>query len=119
MAETLNSYLLAVRNAHMLFQQAQLPRPSIDLDVKQYNLALSRFMRVREAYDGSLNASWPPATLTAWRALREKLWAVHLNFWRIDPLMAGIYKSQKNSPALQAQMIALEPDLVQLEKDIA
>jgi hypothetical protein len=119
LAETLNEYLLAVRNVQMRFQQAEVPRASIDIDVKRYNLALRRFMRVREAYDGSLSASWPPVVLPAWRALREKLWAVHLNFWRIDPLMAGIYKSQKTGAAVQAQMTALEPDLVQLEKDIA
>jgi hypothetical protein len=119
LAETLNGYLLAVRNVHMLFQQSQVPRPSIDANVKSYNAALRRFMRVREAYDGSLSASWPPAVLPAWRSLRENLWAVHLNFWRIDPLMAGIYKSQKTGTAVQAQMTALEPDLVQLEKDIA
>jgi Trypsin-like peptidase domain len=119
LAETLNDYLLAVRNVHMLFQQSQVPRPLIDTDVKRYNLALRRFMRVREAYDGSLNASWPPVVLPAWRGLREKLWAVHQNFWRIDPLMAGIYKSQKTSPAVKEQMAALEPELLQLEKDIA
>lgn len=119
LAETLNAYLLAVRDVQVLFQQSQVPRPSIDANVKSYNVALTRFMRVREAYDGSLSASWPPAVLPAWRSLREKIWAVHLNFWRIDPLMAGIYKSQKTGAAVQAQMIALEPDLVQMEKDIA
>ena len=119
LAETLNEYLLAVRNVHMLFQQSEVPRASIDNYMKRYNAALNRFMRVREAYDGSLSASWPAMVLPAWRGLRENLWAVHLNFWRSNLLMAGIYKSQKTSAAVQAQMSALEPDLVQLEKDIA
>jgi hypothetical protein len=119
LAETLNDYLLAVRNVHMLFQQAEVPRASIDAYMKSYNAALNRFMRIREAYDGSLSASWPALVLPAWRRLRENLWAVHLNFWRSNSSMAGIYKSQKTGPAVQAQMAALEPDLVQLEKDIA
>ena len=119
LAETLNEYLLAVRNVRMLFQRGEMPRASIDAYMQRYNVALNRFMRVREAYDGSLSASWPAVVLPAWRGLRENLWAVHLNFWRSNSLMAAIYKSQKTSAAMQAQMSALEPDLVQLEKDIA
>jgi Trypsin-like peptidase domain len=119
LAETLNQYLLAVRNVHMALQQRQVARPTLDDFVQRYNVALRRFLRVRDAYDGSLNRYWPPPVLPAWQGLREKLWAVHQNFWRIDPLMAEIYKNQRTSADVRTLMAALEPDLVRLEGEIA
>ncbi|MDO8249951.1 MAG: serine protease [Rhodoferax sp.] len=119
LAETLNQYLLVLRNMHMLLQQRQVARPTLDDYMQRYNAALRRFLRVREAYDGSLNRYWPPPVGLAWQSLRETLWAVHQNFWRINPLMADIYKSQQSSVEVRAQMASLEPGLVRLESDIA
>ncbi len=120
LAETLNGYLLAVRNVHMLLQQRQVARAQLDDFIQQrYNVALRRFLRVRDAYDGSLNRFWPPNVLPAWQALRQELWAVHQHFWRIDPLMPEIYKNQQTSAEVRALMTSLEPDLVRLEQEIA
>jgi hypothetical protein len=119
LAETLNQYLLVLRNIHMLLRQRQIARPTLDDYMQRYNAALRRFLRVREAYDGSLNRNWPTPVWPAWRDLRENLWAVHQNFWRINPLMADIYQSQQSSAEGRAQMASLEPDLVRLEFDIA
>ena len=119
LAETLNQYLLVLRNVHMLLQQRQVARPTLDDYMQRYNLALRRFLRVREAYDGSLNRYWPPPVSLAWRSLRETLWTLHQNFWRINPLMEDIYKSQQSSDGVRAQMASLEPGLVRLESDIA
>jgi hypothetical protein len=119
LAETLDQYLLALRNVHMLLQQQQVDRPRLTSFSDRYNAALRRFMRVRDAYDGSLSRAWPPPVLPAWRALRDELWAVHLNFWRINPQMEDIFRAQRSTPEVRAQMAALEPELQRLEKDIA
>jgi len=119
LAETLNQYLLALRNVHMLLQQNQVDRPRLTNFSDRYNAALRRFMRVREAYDGSLSRAWPPQVLPAWRTLREELWSVHLNFWRINPKMEEIFRAQRSTPEVRAQMVALEPELQRLETDIA
>jgi hypothetical protein len=118
-AETLNQYLLAVNNTTMLLQQRQVARPTLDDYIARYNAALRRFLRVRDAYDGSLARSWPAPVLPAWGSLRDELWAVHQTFWGIDPQMADVYKREQTTPELRAQMTALEPDLKHLEKDIA
>lgn len=117
--ETLNGYQLALRNMHMLLQQQQIPRPRLDEFMKRYNAALGRFLRVRETYDGSLATQWPAPVLPAWRALRDELWSVHQTFWRLNMQMEEIYRSQHGSPELSAQMIALEPELLRLEVEIA
>lgn len=119
LAETLNGYLLVLNNAWMLLQQETIARPTLTDYVERYNVALRRFLRAREAHDGSLARHWPAAVLPAWRALRDELWAVHLNFWRIDPQMAAIFTKQRTSPALRAQLAELAPELQRLEKDIA
>jgi hypothetical protein len=119
LAETLNQYLLALRNVHMLLQQNQVQRPRLTSYSDRYNAALRRFMRARDAYDGSLSRHWPPPVLPAWRSLREALWSVHLNFWRINPRMEEIFRQQSSPPEVREQMRALEPGLQQLEKDIA
>jgi hypothetical protein len=118
-AETLDQYLLTLRNVHMLLQQRQVDRPRLTDFSDRYNSAIRRFMRVRDAYDGSLGRDWPPEVLPAWRRLREQLWAVHLNFWRINPQMEQIFREQRAPPDVQEQMTALEPALQQLEHDIA
>jgi len=117
--ETLNEYQLALRNMHMLLQQRQIPRPRLDEFMKRYNTSLGRFLRVRETYDGSLATHWPAPVLPAWRALRDELWSVHQTFWRLNVQMEEIYHSQHGSPELGAQMIALEPELLRLEVEIA
>lgn len=118
-AETLNQYLLALNNTAMLLRQRQVARATLDDYIARYNIALRRFLRVRNAYDGSLARSWPPPVLPAWGSLRDGLWAVHQTFWGIDPQMADVYTRQQTSPELRAQMTALEPDLKRLEKGIA
>lgn len=119
LAETLNQYLLALRNVHMLLQRDQVPRPTLDDYSQRYNLALRRFLRVREAYDGSLAQLWPPPVLPSWRQLREALWAVHLNFWRANARMTEIYQSQRSPADVRRQMAELEPELLRLEGEIA
>jgi hypothetical protein len=118
-SETLNQYLLVLRNIHMLLQQNQIARPTLDDYMKRYNASLNRFLRVREAYDGSLNQYWPATVLPAWQVMRASLWRVHQNFWRINPMMADIYKRQQTSAEVRGQMATLEPELVRLEFDIA
>jgi len=119
LAETLDQYLLALRNVHMLLQQNRIDRPRLTSFTDRYNAALRRFMRVRHAYDGSLSRAWPAQVLPAWRSLREELWAVHVNFWRINPQMEEIFRAQRSPPEVGAQMMALEPDLHRLETHIA
>jgi hypothetical protein len=119
LAETLNQYLTALRNVHMLLQREQVARPTLDEFVKSYNAAVTRFLLVREKHDGSLAQDWPPSILPAWRTLREQLWAIHLNFWRSNPEMDEVYRQQRTNAKLRAQMLALEPDLQRLEQDMA
>lgn len=119
LAETLNQYLLALRDVHLLLQQRQIARPALDDHSQRYNAALRRFMRVREAYDGTLASHGPAAVLPAWRLLRDALWAVHLNFWRINAHMTEIYTSQRSSAEVRAAMAAMEAELVRLEEGIA
>lgn len=118
-AETLNQYLLVVNNVHMLLQFNQVARPTLDDYMKRYNTALNRFLRVREAHDGSLNTYWPPNVLPAWQVLRTSLWEVHRNFWRINPLLETIYKNQQTTAEVRKQMVALTPELDRLELDMA
>ena len=118
LAETLNGYLLALRNVHGLLSMKQVQRPTLDTYLQRYNAVLRRFLRVRNAYDGSLAASWPTAVLSMWGALRQELWAAHLNFWRINPQMAEVYTQQRSTEDVRAQMAALEPALLQLDADI-
>lgn len=117
-AETLNQYLLSLRNVHMLLQMPQVARPTLKDYLDRYNGALNRFLRVREAYDGSFATEWPPTVLPAWRQLRDALWALHLNFWRMNPQMSAVYTNQKTPPELRAQLQALEPELQSLEAGI-
>jgi hypothetical protein len=119
LAETLNQYLLALRNVHMLLGQAQVARPTLDDYAQRYNAALRRFLRAREAHDGSLSRHWPPDVLSNWRTLREAVWSAHQNFWRINPQMAEIYTRQRSNEAVRGQMAAMEPHLLRLETEIA
>lgn len=120
LAETLDKYLLAVRDVHRLLQLQDIPRPTLTDYVANYNAAIGHFMTARRAHDGTLATFWPPTVLPAWAALRDELWALHLNFWNIDPaLMAKIFKSQHTTPEMQARLKAFEPDLVRLETDSA
>ena len=118
LAETLNGYLLALRNVHGLLLGRQVQRPTLDAYMQRYNTFVRRFLRVRNAYDGSLAVLWPAPVLPAWSALRQALWAVHLTFWRINPQMGEIYAKQLSTDDVRAQMAALEPGLVQLDADI-
>ena len=118
-AETLNQYLLALRNVHGLLQMPRIARQTLDDYTSRYNAALRRFLRVREAYDGSLARHWTAPVLPAWRGLRDSLWGVHQNFWRINPQMEDVFRNQRSNDEVRAQMQALEPELVRLEKDIA
>ncbi|MCE4553844.1 serine protease [Pelomonas cellulosilytica] len=118
LAETLNQYLLALNNAWMLLQQPTVARATMDDFVGRYNVALRRFLRVRESHDGALARHWPAPVLPAWRTLREGLWVVHQHFWRLDAQMREIYTNQATTPVVRADMAALAPDLQRLEADI-
>lgn len=119
LAETLNGYLLVLNNVWMLLQQPTVSRSTLTDYVARYNVALRRFLRAREAHDGSLARHWPQPVLPAWRVLREQLWSVHLHFWRIDSQMAAIYTAQRTSPELRAQLAERAPELQRLEQDTA
>lgn len=119
LSETLNQYLFALRNVHMLLQRVEIARPTLDDYVNSYNSAIARFQRVKEIHDGSLAQDWPAPVLVAWRRLREQLWALHLNFWRNNAQMDETYRRQQSSAELRGQMQALEPELQRLERDMA
>lgn len=119
LAETLDQYYLALRNVHMLLQLDQVQRLQLTRFVERYNAAVNRFTRVKTSHDGSLIRSWPAPVLPAWQGMRDKLWRVHLNFWRINPRMGQIFQEQSSPPDVREHMRALEPELDQLEKDIA
>lgn len=56
-----------------------MARPTLDDYQQHHKAALGCFVRVRGAYDGSLDRYWPPPVGLAWQSLRETLWAVHQN----------------------------------------
>lgn len=119
LAETLNRYLFAVRNAHGLLLQPKVARATYADYVASYNRALGRFRDARDKYDAALAQHWPPAVLPAWQRLREELWAVHLRFWETNADARTIYESQAVPPAVVARMKDLEPALQALQGDIA
>jgi hypothetical protein len=118
-AETLNSYLLAVNNVQSLLTGTQVARPTVETYTKQYNEAINRFIGMREKHDGSLVVLWPAAVWPAWQALRDRLWNVHLTFWRINPRMPEIFKAQQTTPEVRQQMLDLQPALGELEREMA
>lgn len=118
LAELLNEYQLAVRNVHMLLQQAQIARPTLDSYMARYNAALQRYLLRRDVHDASLQKHWPPPVLPAWDALRAQLMDVHRRFWPVNELMPEIYRRQRGNAEVQQMMQALEPELLRLEGDI-
>jgi len=118
-AETLNGYLLAVNNVQSLLAGSEVARPTLAAYAKTYNEAVDRFVRAREKHDGSLVASWPPPVWPAWQALRQRLWSVHLNFWRLNARMPEIFKAQQSPPDVRQQMRDLQPALGELETEMA
>lgn len=118
LAETLNQYLFAVRNAQALLLQPSVATASFADVVARYNLAIRRFAAARDRHDGALARRWPPAVLPAWQRLRDDLWAVHLRFWQVNEVAAIIVRDHRVPPAVAADMRALEPALQQLQRDI-
>jgi hypothetical protein len=116
LAEMLNRYLFAVRNAHGLLLQTRVARVTFAEYVDRYNQAIRRFSDTREKYDGTLAKFWPTDTLQEWMRLRETLWAVHLNFWSVNNDATEIARLQQVPPRVVQRMNALEPDLQRMEE---
>jgi hypothetical protein len=120
LTETLNAYLFGVRDIHALLKQDIVPRPTFARLVDSYSRSVDRFKAARDKYDGTLKANWPEDVLPEWSALRERLWKIHLVFFRLNGESAtAITRTEHSPPAVRAQMAALEPELVALESDIA
>lgn len=119
LAETLNQYLFNLRNVHALLQQRVVARATFEKDVRAYNASVDRFRDARDKYDGTLRRDWPPEVAPMWSTLREQLWAIHLNFWRVNPHAREIFESERTPAVVREQMKALEPELAALESAIA
>lgn len=119
LAETLNLYLFGLRDLHALLQQRVVARKSFEEFVAKYNGGLNRFRDARDKYDGTLRRHWPEAVAPSWSALRERLWAVHLNFWRVNPQAREIYETERTPMTVREQMNAIEPEMAALENAIA
>lgn len=118
LAETLNQYLFAARNAHGLLLQPHVARSTFADYVERYNRAIRRFRDARDKYDGALAQRWPAEVLQDWQALRELLWQVHLDFWRVNNDAATIVRDERTPPTVVERLRTLEPALQQLQDDI-
>ena len=57
--------------------------------------------------------------MTEWTALRDALWKIHLVFFALNGDTAkAITATERSPPSVQAQMAALNPDLVALQASI-
>lgn len=115
LAETLNRYLFAVRDVQSLLQQPVVARATFTEQVGAYNAAVQRFRDARDKYDGTLRRHWPPTVVASWATLRDQLWDVHLNFYRLNAQNPRTFQSERTTPDLRARMQELEPALVALE----
>jgi hypothetical protein len=119
LAETLNRYLFGLRDVHALLQQPVVARATFAEKAAAYNAAIERFRNARDKYDGTLQRDWPPDVLPQWSALRDRLWAVHLNFFRLNDRTREIAETERTPAAVRDQMKALEPEVAALEGAIA
>ena len=120
LTETLNGYLLGVRDLHILLTQDVVPRPTFAQLVERYSRSVGRFEAARDKYDGTLQRDWPDDVLPQWSALRARLWKIHMVFFHLNgDTTATITRTEHSPPAVRAQMAALEPELTMLQDDIA
>ncbi len=119
LSETLNLYLFGVSNLQKLLLRPKVPRPLFVDFANKYSTAVDRFSLARERHDATLKTHWPAGMLEQWQVLRDQLWQVHQTFWKLnDADTQAIFDQQKASPAVQQSMLALEPELVQLQASI-
>jgi len=120
LTETLNGYLFAVRDLHVLLGQEIVPRSTFAGMVQRYSGAVDRFKTARDKYDGTLQRDWPAGMLPEWQALRERLWQIHMVFFGLNgETAAKITRTERSPPPVRQQMAALEPELATLQNDIA
>lgn len=116
LSETLNLYLFSVRNLQGLLLQPAVPQRLFFDFSRDYNTAINRFRDARDRYDGTLRRDWPAPVLPMWVALRDRLWATHQVFWKLNEGDAkAIFDTKKAPPAVQARMQALAPELDALQ----
>jgi len=119
LAEMLNQYLFKLRDVHGLLQQRVVARQTFEQAVAQYNTAIERYRDARDKYDGTLRRHWHDDVAPAWSTLRDSLWAVHLNFWRVNVHAREIFETERTPTVVREQMKVLEPELAALEGAIA
>jgi hypothetical protein len=121
LAETLNQYLFSVRNLQGVLLQPEIARRLYFDVARDYNTAvMKRYMPARERHDGALRRYWPEAVFMQWQALRDLLWRIHENFLAFNEGDSKfIFDNGRAPEAVQKRMRALEPDLRQLQTDIA
>lgn len=120
LTETLNAYLFAVRDLNAVLRQEIVPRPTFAQMVQRYSGAVDRFKSARDKYDGTLQRYWPADMLPEWQTLRDRLWKIHMQFYRLnDQSTTTITRTERSPPPVRQQMAALEPELVALQSDIA
>jgi hypothetical protein len=118
LSETLGQYLFGVRNLQRLLSQDSVPRRRFVAFADEYNAAVNRFRDARTRHDGTLDRHWPPSVLQQWLELREQLWQVHQNFWRMNEDSQAIFDSQRVPASVQQRMHGLDAELSQLEAGI-
>ena len=119
LSETLNLYLFSVRNLHGLLQQPAVPQKLFFDFSRDYNTAINRFRDARDRYDGALSRHWPPNVLPMWAAVRDRLWAVHEVFWKLNAGDARtIFETKSSPPEVQARMRSLSSELDTLQSGI-
>jgi hypothetical protein len=120
LTETLNDYLFAVRDLHVVLGQEVVPRPTFAGMVQRYSGAVDRFKTARDKYDGTLQRNWRAGTFQEWQALRERLWTIHMQFFGLNGERAAtITRTERSPPPVRQQMAALEPELAALQQEIA
>lgn len=120
LAETLNRYLFAVRNLHGQLLQPFIPKQRLHQFGDEYSAAVKRFILARDRHDGTLDRHWPAAVLTQWQGLRAALWSVHEPFYALNQGdLQKIYERESAPPEIRARLLAMEPALVALQRDIA
>jgi len=120
LAETLNGYLLAVRNLHGQLLQPFVPKERMHAFANDYSKAVGRFLTARDRHDGTLVRYWPQPVMTLWQSLRAQLWSVHEPFFQMNQGdLQRVYDRQSAPPDIRARLVAMEPSLVALQRDIA
>ena len=119
LAEMLNQYLFKVRDSQRVLREPAVLNAEFRRTVGEYNEAAERFRDAMNKYDGTLRRHWAPEVAPQWAALRDQLWAVHLNFLFINEHARKIIENERVPKAVRDRMEALEPELVALQGAIA